>query len=326
MRVWAGILLAALVAGQSQVLAQSRAAIPASAATPAATSLRAADLRVAAVAFRVAIAGAPLCPQSYPVTGLLLHHLPEYDKAGRQIQIDRYGLDRGPGVLATVAGSPAARAGLTAGDVLLSVNGQAFPDPRAMASEPKREVWRKMVEASERKLEDALRQGPARLKILRAGTEQNVSLSAVPGCPARVRLAYSNQADAFSNSGYAIVTTRILAFVESDDELAFVIGHELAHVILDHEARLKDQRVPRGVLRGIGRNASRVRFVEEEADRLGLRLVTAAGYDLSAAIPFWRRFHARFPKGPQLFRTHPGLAARERIVREEMAAARRSAQ
>jgi len=44
----------------------------------------------------------------------------------------------------------------------------------------------------------------------------------------------------------------------------------------------------------------------------------ASGYDAGAAIPFWRRYYARFD-GPQLFRTHPSLEARERIIAETIA-------
>ncbi len=53
-----------------------------------------------------------------------------------------YGLDRGPGVLTVLAGSPAAFAGLVAGDVLLAVNGTPFLSPVAIAAEPKRRKWR----------------------------------------------------------------------------------------------------------------------------------------------------------------------------------------
>jgi len=48
------------------------------------------------------------------------------------------------------------------------------------------------------------------------------------------------------------------------------------------------------------------------------RLMSAAGYDLNRAIPFWRRYLTKYD-GPQLFRSHPSLAAREQIVRDEMA-------
>ena len=144
------------------------------------------------------------------------------------------------------------------------------------------------------------------------------------GCPARIRLARSAQTNAFASGRMVIVTTALLRFVENDDELAVAIGHELAHNILRHPQVLNAQKVPSGILRGFGKNASRVRATEEEADRLGLKLMWAAGFDVDAAIPFWRRYYARFDRTPQLFRTHPGLKARERLITQTLAELRSS--
>src|SRR4051812_25040046 len=63
------------------------------------STLRQADLRVAKVAYRLALAGRSLCPAAWPLTGLLFHHLAEYEAKDRPTMVARYGLDRGPGVL-----------------------------------------------------------------------------------------------------------------------------------------------------------------------------------------------------------------------------------
>jgi len=272
-----------------------------------ATSLRPEDLRVASVGYRLGLEGQALCPDQVPLTGLLLHHLAEYDGEGRATEIARHALDRGPGVLATVADSPAAQAGLMAGDVLISLNGAAFPDPRSMLAKQRRGDWRAPIEASEAWLEAVLRQGPAELRIGRGSQELTIRLQARQACPARVRLARSNQANAFATGTYVVVTTRMLDALRGEDELAIIIGHELAHNILRHEQRLDEQSGTRG-------NASRIRAAEEEADLLGLKLAAAAGYDVRAAIPMWRRLHAQFGGGLQLVRTHPSLKRREQLI------------
>jgi predicted Zn-dependent protease len=203
--------------------------------------------------------------------------------------------------------------------VIAAVNGQPIRyRPRADAPEPAAR-WRAGIESAESQLEEALQAGRARLTVLRDAREWlAVELGSVPGCPARVRLARSGQTNAFATERHLIVTSATLQFLRSDDELAIVLGHELAHVILGHPERLERQGVPKGMLRGFGRNADRVRATEEEADRLGLKLAWAAGYDARAAIPFWRRYYARFD-GPQLFRTHPSLRQREQLIARVLA-------
>lgn len=277
------------------------------------SSLRAEDARVAGVAYRLAVAGAAHCPDPFPLSGLIVHHLAEYRPADRAAWIQGYGLDRGIGVLGTVADSSAAAAGLRAGDVIVRIDdapirtaaGAGAPEPAAAS--------RAGIEAGEDQLEAALRAGRARLTILRDGRDVTIMLGSRPGCPARVRLARSGQTNAFATARHVILTSATLDFVGSDDELAVVLAHELAHVVLGHSDRLARDGVPRGVLRGFGKNAARIRATEEEADRLGIRLAWAAGYNAAAAIPFWRRYYSRFD-GPQLFRTHPSLADRERLI------------
>ncbi|HEY0312474.1 MAG TPA: M48 family metallopeptidase [Allosphingosinicella sp.] len=324
MRRSVALLLAIALLAPVRVGAQlSPGASPASgeAGLEGESTLRRADLRVAKVAYRLALAGRPLCPSPWPLTGLLFHHLAEYDVADRSLMIARYGLDRGPGVLSVIAGSPASRAGLVAGDVLLSVNGGTFRSPVEIAAIRERTVWRASLEATERQLEDALRGGPAELRVLRQGRELSVRLDSVPACVGRVRLARSTQTNAFASGRYVIMTTAMLDYIRSDDELAVVLGHEMAHDILGHPATRSEE----GVLAGLGIHPSNIWKREAEADRFGLRLMAAAGYNLDAAIPFWRRYLGKFDWFPQIFRSHPSLGAREKIAAEEIAAIRAGA-
>lgn len=284
-----------------------------------ASTLREADARVAAVTYRLALSGRRLCPDLYPLTGMLFHHLGEYEADDRSLMIERYRLDRGPGVLTVLAGSPAADAGLVAGDVLLAVNGTPFSSAVEIARERDKKKRRKLMEAAEARLEAELRRGRARLDVLRAGGPLSLTLDSVPACPGRVRLARSKQTNAFSLRGQVVMTTSMLNFLANDDELAVVLGHELSHTILRHA----DERDDEGLLEGLGIKPSNVWKREEAADRLGLRLVAAAGYDLAAAIPFWRRYLKKYDWFPQIFRSHPSLRARERIASEEIEAIRR---
>jgi hypothetical protein len=321
-RLLPALIAAALVsAGPGADAAQAQAAPQAAPAAAAPGSfLRPADHRIVAMLYRLGVAGRQHCPESHRLTGLGFHHLAEYAPADRAEAVARYGVDRGPGILSVVEGSPAASAGLVAGDVLVAVNGTPFPSATDIAAEPDPDLWRPRTVASEVLLEEQLRRGPARLDVLRQGRPLSVTLGSLPGCPARGRLARSNQANAFADGRYAIMTTRFLGFFRSDDELAVAMAHELAHNILRHPQQLEARGVPTGgIMRNLGRNARLVRATEIEADRLSVRLLAAAGYDLDAIIPFWRRLYSRPDSILQIVSAHPGLRTRERIIGEVLA-------
>lgn len=276
------------------------------------STLRADDLRVAAIGYRLAVAGRGLCPRQGPVTGLLLHHLAEYARADRPAMIAQ-GLDRGPGVLAVVADSPADHAGLRAGDVLLTVNGEPFESPAAIAAIADSDGWRPRVEASETMLQDQLARGPATLSVLRGRQSLSLTLAPQTGCLLRIRLAHSNQQTAVAAGDYIIISSGLLGVAQNDDQLAFTIAHELAHVVLGHGQWLREQRVPRGLLRGFGRNGAKVRETEAAADRLGGEITIAAQYDLARGAEIIARLPPELGFG--IFSTHDGDQARIRMLR-----------
>ncbi len=124
--------------------------------------------------------------------------------------------------------------------------------------------------------------------------------------------------NAFSIAGgHVYVTTRLLEYVESDDELAFIIGHEIAHVDKKHALR----KAAKGV---VGKNyggeygvlaANIENFVtqpfgqidEYEADRHGAKLAVRAGYDPRRAFDFFERMGEgeQFDLVQKVLRTHP---------------------
>lgn len=128
----------------------------------------------------------------------------------------------------------------------------------------------------------------------------------------------SDQVNAFAlPAGKVSVYTGLLKIVQSDDELAIVLGHEIAHVTSRHSAeRMSQQELAAGftgltaaylemkdmdptkknlVLGALGAGTTvgvmlpYSRLHESEADSVGMRFAAQAGYDPRAAVTFWTR-------------------------------------
>ena len=158
-----------------------------------------------------------------------------------------------------------------------------------------------------------------------------------------VNLIGSPQINAYCMPGGKIAFyTGILDQLQlSDDEVAMVMGHEIAHALREHArermgksavttgvARVGgavvaawlgvDPRLTDSVARG-GANLLTLEFSrsdESEADLVGLELAARAGYDPRAGVTLWRKMSAA-NKGapPQWLSTHP--SGRTRIAEIE---------
>ncbi|HSH88840.1 MAG TPA: M48 family metallopeptidase [Ramlibacter sp.] len=155
-----------------------------------------------------------------------------------------------------------------------------------------------------------------------------------------VNLIGSQSINAFCMPGGKIaVFVGILERLElTDDEVAMVVGHEMAHALREHaRERLGKNAVTQGAARiggavlssifGIDPNLTDLvarggasmlslkfgRDDESEADLVGMEIAARAGYDPRAAITLWRKMaKAQAGKGapPEWLSTHPSGASR----------------
>jgi predicted Zn-dependent protease len=148
----------------------------------------------------------------------------------------------------------------------------------------------------------------------------------------------SESVNAFAMPGGKIgVFTGILDVTENQDQLATVIGHEIAHVT----ARHSNERASRSSLTGVGINVASIilggghrgatytaqqalsagaavgialphtRGQESEADIIGLEYMAKAGFDPRESVPLWKRMDASSDKAPAEFlSTHPASETR----------------
>jgi predicted Zn-dependent protease len=155
--------------------------------------------------------------------------------------------------------------------------------------------------------------------------------------------------------GKIVVYTGILPVAENADGLAAVMGHELAHALLNHGRQQRSA----DILKSIGAIATSViaavadvdyetrrqvetlydigttylgtlpfsRKHETEADEVGLVLMTIAGYESEEAVAFWTRMNALSGSGtPAFLSTHPSNDQRIANLSAAIAGAKETAE
>ncbi|MDX6766127.1 MAG: M48 family metallopeptidase [Candidatus Methylacidiphilales bacterium] len=175
----------------------------------------------------------------------------------------------------------------------------------------------------------------------------------VPGAKWEVVVFDDPTPNAFALPGGKIgVHTGILPLTQTDDGLAAVLGHELAHVTLRHGGQRVSQQMAvqlgaaavdvglamndvreRGyIMSGLGVGATVgiilpfSRSHEYEADRYGLIYMARAGYNPEEAVAFWQRMKAysekQGNKPPEWLSTHPAdenrIAQLQQLLPEAM--------
>lgn len=278
-------------------------AAPANAAGLSVRTLAAQQVRLATIAYRMAAANADVCRRPEMMTGMILHDLTQYQPARRGEVSRAFSLQSGFGVLQLVPGSAAERAGLRIDDEILAVGGASVESgAAAWTSAPS---YRRMQGFSDL-LQARLGAGPTELQIRRGGSIQRIALAADRGCGGQLTLANSSGLNAWADGRHIVLTTGMNAFARSDDEIAFVIAHEMAHNILGHFGH-------RGKMGIFGRSS---RDLELDADGFAVRFMGVAGFQPSAGISFLQRSRRRMWWAFSL--SHPGFGSRIRTVATEI--------
>lgn len=156
-----------------------------------------------------------------------------------------------------------------------------------------------------------------------------------------VNVEKNDEINAYCSPGGKIMvyTGLIEKLKPTDDELAAVIGHEIAHALREHgrermslayaqqagvlgvallaailaddDRVTQDSMAVAAAVSTVALTLPNSREAEREADRIGLELSARAGYDPNAAVTLWQKMLANDRgKLPEWLSTHPSEASR----------------
>lgn len=136
----------------------------------------------------------------------------------------------------------------------------------------------------------------------------------------------------------AVYTGLIEKLKVTDDELAAVMGHEIAHALREHGRERASQMYAQaiglsvvGTALGLGQGSAQLAQIvtdvtfnlpnsrehEVEADRVGVELAARAGYDPRAAVTLWQKMgQAGGGAPPQFLSTHPSPRNRQKDLED----------
>lgn len=161
-------------------------------------------------------------------------------------------------------------------------------------------------------------------------------LAAVPHPPSVRFVLSADQAaiNAAATFGWVMVSNGMMDFVRSDDELAMIVGHELAHLTEGHVSRgatnavllqlgrtLAEAAIPgSGLATGVVGRMFMNHFNQSQelaADRVGMEYAVRAGYDPAAGEEVMRRMSVEVPESAtaHFFSSHPSSVERAAALR-----------
>jgi predicted Zn-dependent protease len=199
------------------------------------------------------------------------------------------------------------------------------------------QAYRKMLQDAEKKKQ--LNVDPAMLARVQGIAKRLVAQTAhfrsdAPGWRWETNVFHSDEVNAFCMAGgkIGVYSGLIEKLKITDDELAAVMGHEIAHALREHVreqvSRQQAARLPGLVvaimtgnqaLADLGDTLTQVSFTlprsreaESEADQIGVELAARAGYDPRAAISLWKKMNQLGGgRPPEFLSTHPSPESRQ---------------
>jgi Zn-dependent protease with chaperone function len=273
--------------------------------------------RVEDIAFRIMVANQDLCADRAPRLGLAWETAEAFGDKVRPAAVEAFHLGDGPTVTEVIASGPAAAAGLQPGDVIVSVNGEAAPTGKAAAEKLSKRLGEIVGQST----------APVTFVMRRAGQEQTLAVTPVMACAYGVTVEDLPDINASADGKSIHINRPMLRLAGSDEELALVIAHEIAHNGQHHiQAQQHNARIfgvpgliidvvaaangvdTKGAFTKAGVQVGRAHAApafEAEADYVGMYYMARAGYSTAGVEDFWRKMAVEAPQAIFVKSDHP---------------------
>ena len=240
----------------------------------------------------------------------------------RDAAVEYFGLADRLSVIQVFAGTPAEKAGMEVGDLIVAINGEPLP---VVGS--KREHQAAVKKVGEH-LNNTPR--PVSFRVLRGDDLISYTIAPEALCGYPVHLVNNNDLNAYADGQAIYITTGMMRFTENDQELQAVIAHELAHNTEGHVAKKRSNAAIGGIFgalidiaaatQGVRTNTTDTfmqagasafsQDFEREADYVGVYMLQRADIDTANVANIWRRMAAESPSAISFASSHPTTAER----------------
>lgn len=272
------------------------------------------------VAFAIRGSNAMFCGDETGLgLGIQYTTLENYESEWRDIARSESGITDHPTVISVAKGSPAEIAGIMNGDEILRVNGEQTG------------TGKDAVEDFSDLVNKYGKDGPLNVNLRRQGNLIDLQIAPKTICDFPFHVVRGDVLNAWTDGVDVYVTTGMLRFVGSDDTLALILGHEMAHITLGHVEKQVVNTVLGALVGAIVSELSGVDVGEEavdigaqafsqdyenEADYVGAYFSSRAGYDVGAAAEIWWKLAMEYPESIDLEgSSHPSTAIRHLAIK-----------
>lgn len=205
--------------------------------------------------------------------------------------------------------------GLQAAPEMAAQHGGLARDPRGQAKVD--QIGRQLVAAVNKLAQTSRKENPYKFEFHLLADDRTINAFALPG-------------------GQVFITAALYDRLQTDGQLAGVLGHEVGHVLMRHGAqRLAKQKLTQGLVGAAGVaggsqqsaqmaaaignmiNMKYGRDDELESDKWGVELAAEAGYDPRAMLGVMEILEEASGGGPpEMMSTHPKPANRQAYIKE----------